>query len=781
MEEGDVMDSEAWIDARLAEFQELASGKAPPPVEAFVARAGGDAQARRLLAERLARLAHIEGRFARMREEAIRPGVRLGDFEVLALLGQGGMGRVYRARQHGLEREVALKVPLWGTALDEAGRERFLREARAVAQLRNPNIVPLHQVGEHEGTPFLVFELVEALSLARVLADIGPKRPRDGAALGRPGMSYEHAVASVGIEILAALSAAHEAGIVHRDVKPGNVLLEPSGRIRVVDFGLARLKSAEPLTASDEVLGTMAYLAPEVLRGAAAAGPWSDLYSVGVLLYELLALQRPFEAPSPAQTVARIERGEPTPLALRTAVPVPLSAVVEKGMARSIERRYPGADAFASDLRAFVEGREVSARPSTRLRRLGRRALRHPVATASALLLFVLGSSLLGLWQSRAEVRAAMNRVEAIELARSGLLWRFADAEVGGRPTRRTVGREKAVSMLRRALELDPDLLVARVELPQLLLALGRVEEAARSLEALEPRAPELRTIAWTRAGLRDPAQAWVAPGADEALVTTTVHDLDRPALARSLLNSWRSEEAMKVLRPIEDDPVLGPMAQYLQFECCHTRHRRDAPRAIAYLRAALGIVPDHPVLLGNLFMVLDSWATALPAEIGPGVRPAAEADLAALLPRLERAEEEAPWLAVTWLAHGAYLGRRDDPAGAEAVLRRGLAVLPSYPVLTHMLAQTRFRRWVPRLEAEETPLEEVLEVTAMLEDAIEQDDSASGLYLDLAYVHYLNEDCGAVLHWGTRARALLPETDGIAETEKGQIDDMMAWARGDP
>jgi serine/threonine-protein kinase len=298
------------------------------------------------------------------------------------------MGQVFRARQLSLGREVAIKTPLWVGRLDAVESARFRREAEAIAQLRHPSIVSLFQVGEHEGIPFLVMEFVAGRSLAQTMNEVrGQGIPDDGSALGRPELSWTEAVAEVALQLLDALGAAHRHGLVHRDVKPANALVEPGGRVRLFDFGLARFEHSETLTGTGEVVGTPDYMAPEVLEDPRAASPRSDLYAMGVLMYELLALERPFGGGSQHLRVARILQGNPPPLAHLTRVPRALSAILEKAMHRIPGRRYARAEDFAADLVAAREGREVSARPSTALTRAGRRIARHPVATALIALL----------------------------------------------------------------------------------------------------------------------------------------------------------------------------------------------------------------------------------------------------------------------------------------------------------------------------------------------------------------------------------------------------------
>lgn len=238
------------------------------------------------------------------------PGARLGAFEVLGLLGEGGMGQVFRARDTRLGREVAVKVLSGGLAADPKALARFEAEARAVAALSHPGILALYDVGEEGGVRFVVTELLEGETLR--------------AALGRGALSPRR-VLEVAAQVTEALAAAHEKGIVHRDVKPENVFLTRDGRAKVLDFGLARARggigsssrsqvaTVADLTEAGTLLGTVSYMSPEQARGAPVDFR-TDQFSLGVVLYEALAGRRPFEGQSAADVLAAIVRDEPVPL-----------------------------------------------------------------------------------------------------------------------------------------------------------------------------------------------------------------------------------------------------------------------------------------------------------------------------------------------------------------------------------------------------------------------------------------------------------------------------------
>jgi eukaryotic-like serine/threonine-protein kinase len=281
------------------------------------------------------------------------PGTRLGGrYDVIRPLGWGGMAEVYLTVDRLLGREVAVKVIRERFAEDERFVTRFRREARAAASLSHPNVVAVHDVGVHEGSPFIVMEHVPGRTLAELLRDNGPMPP------GR--------VAEIGEAVARALGAAHAAGIVHRDVKPGNVMITADGRVKVLDFGIARALRWTPLTDTPAVQGTAEYMAPEYVKGD-GADPRSDIYSLGVVLYELLAGRPPFTGDSPLQVAYKhLEEAPASPDAVRPGLPANLTAVVMRCLAKHPGDRYRRAEGLAADLGRLQAGRPAATAPIPR-------------------------------------------------------------------------------------------------------------------------------------------------------------------------------------------------------------------------------------------------------------------------------------------------------------------------------------------------------------------------------------------------------------------------------
>ncbi len=267
--------------------------------------------------------------------------VRLGEFRLIRELGRGGMGIVYEAEQESLGRKVALKVLPAGAALDDRLAIRFLREARTAAKLRHAGIVPVFASGRADGVLFFAMELVEGRSLAEVVR-VGPMAPGQAARL----------IA----EVARALQYAHDAGLVHRDVKPGNIMVGADGRARLTDFGLVQDELAGSFTLSRHVLGTPAFLAPEQALGQ-RADRRTDLYALGAVLYTLLAGRPPYEDHLPSLILSRVLSDSPPPLlGLRKDLPESLVAICERAMARKSDERYAEAGELAGDLEAFGRG-----------------------------------------------------------------------------------------------------------------------------------------------------------------------------------------------------------------------------------------------------------------------------------------------------------------------------------------------------------------------------------------------------------------------------------------
>jgi predicted Ser/Thr protein kinase len=277
-------------------------------------------------------------------------GRAVGEYEVLAELGRGGMGVVYRARHTRLDRVVALKMLRDHHLAGPAELTRFLREAEAVAQLDHPQIVPIHEVGEHEGLPFFSMKLIEGGDLARLMAQ------PDGPPLRR--------LVEVLRAVALAVHHAHQRGIIHRDLKPENILLDTDGCPHVSDFGLARRVDGSNLTQSGAILGTPAYMAPEQAGRSGSVTTLSDVWALGAILYECLTGRPPFRAATAMETILQVLEQEPVaPRKIAPLVDRDLEAACMKCLAKDPQGRYASAAVLAEDLGRWLAGEPLSVRP----------------------------------------------------------------------------------------------------------------------------------------------------------------------------------------------------------------------------------------------------------------------------------------------------------------------------------------------------------------------------------------------------------------------------------
>jgi serine/threonine-protein kinase len=351
---------------------------------------------------------------------------RIPGYEVEALLGRGGMGAVYKARQLRLNRSVALKMLLAGAHAGPHERARFQREAEAVAGLRHAHIVQIYDVSDHQGWPYFTMEFVEGGSLAQTLA--GTPQPAQKAA-------------SMLATLADAVQVAHRAGIVHRDLKPANILLTAEGTPKVADFGLARHFDGQPVqTLTGDRMGTPSYMAPEQVIGKSGRiGPAADVYALGSLLYEMLTGRPPFRGETASETERQVVADDPVPPArLNPKVPSDLETICLKCLHKEPQRRYADAGELAADVRRFMEGRPVLARRISLLERAWRWCRRNPAGAALAVIVFLLVGSCVGgaLWLQRQQLERRVDaelKRERARLAIEGALGHQDDLRQQGR------------------------------------------------------------------------------------------------------------------------------------------------------------------------------------------------------------------------------------------------------------------------------------------------------------------------------------------------------------
>jgi serine/threonine protein kinase len=328
------------------------------------------------------------------------PFDRVGEYDILDKIGHGGMGLVLKARQRRLKRIVALKLIKLGQLAEEQEVARFLVEARAAAHLKHPNIVAVYDVGEHQGSPFFTMEYVEGQSLHKLISE-RPLQPQRAAIIIR--------------KLALAVGYAHEAGILHRDLKPQNILLDKYEEPKITDFGLAtNAQENSQLTATGTVLGTPSYMPPEQARGKhEEMGTWSDVYSLGATLYETLVGRPPFTAATLGETLQQVMTVDPVSLrSLNPAVPRDLETICLKCLEKSPARRYQTGNELADELQRFLDDRPILARPTSRTEKFVRWCRRNPfiagsIAAVSVAAVFAIVSLWIGLSRATAALKEA--------------------------------------------------------------------------------------------------------------------------------------------------------------------------------------------------------------------------------------------------------------------------------------------------------------------------------------------------------------------------------------
>ncbi len=419
----------------------------------------------------------------------------LGDYRLLRRIGSGGMGVVYEAEQLSLARRVALKVLPHASTLDPRRIERFRREARAAASLDHPHVVPVHAVGFDEGVHYYAMRYVEGETLAVRMA----RTVRSAAS------SPEHVRAGVRFagQAAHALAHAHERGVVHRDVKPSNLLLDEDDTLRVADFGLAALEDDSSATRTGDVLGSVPYLSPELAAGRRDVDARTDVYSLGATLYEWLTLEPVFQGRDRAETIRAIAAKEPRSIRrLNPGVSRPLATIVARAMAKRPADRYASMRELAADLDRFLAGEAIVARPLAFSERLVRVADRHRIAVGVGLLALVIAMAALVFGNAalrRESQRADRERDRAEAHARrardvvDGLLTRVATDRLADTPHSIELRRELLEDALRYyegfVIDASDDPEVAR----EASLARGRVGKIYEALDRFDEAADAYR------------------------------------------------------------------------------------------------------------------------------------------------------------------------------------------------------------------------------------------------------------------------------------------------
>jgi len=453
---------------------------------------------------------------------------QLGDFQLIREIGRGGMGIVYEAEQLTLRRRVALKVLPFASSLDPRQLQRFKNEAAAAAHLRHENIVAVHAVGSDRGVHFYAMQFVEGQSLAALIAELrqssqakpatGSPHPsalavdttvphaRQSTERSTSGAAHFDWIAGLGLQAALALEHAHQTGVVHRDVKPANLLLDPTGQLWVTDFGLAQIAGDSALTVTGELLGTLRYASPEQALGRRGlVDHRSDIYSLGATLFELLTLVPPFDGRERNELIRQIaEDPAPALRSLQRAIPESLDTIVSKALRKEPSERYATAQELAEDLQRFLDRRPILARPPGIAEQFRSWARRHPAMVLTftvAMTLITVGSVVTAilLGAERERTRAEQHRAQEaylgerkraqeaetrLALARRAVdeLMRLSEEELANRPgmelLRKRVLRT-ALSFYQEFLVEPRDDLAGRAEL---LETTGRVERILADL-----------------------------------------------------------------------------------------------------------------------------------------------------------------------------------------------------------------------------------------------------------------------------------------------------------
>ncbi len=513
-------------------------------------------------------------------------------YELIRELGRGGAGVVYEAQQLGLNRTVALKVIRPWLYSDPAVAARFRAEAEAAARFAHPNIIHVYEVGEHDGQGFLALEFASGGSLHAKLAGT-PQPPRDAAET---------------VEALAlAVHYAHGHGIVHRDLKPANVVLTDDGVPKITDFGLAKLmKNDSGMTRTGDVVGTPSYMAPEQARGSAGSiTPATDVYALGAILYEMLTGRPPFQGSTPLSTLEQISDHDPLPPGrLQRHTPRDIETICLKCLEKDPKRRYQSAQALALDLRRFLDGHSIVARPATAWDQAWKWARRKPAAaTALAIAGVAAGLLLAGVVYHNARLRLsvqielkarnAADRNAAIALDQLNKIIFDVQEKLGATHETRAIRRSllnTAIAGLdeiaRNAEAIPPDLsrAVANQKLGEIYREIGRTAEASSQLRQSRTLAEAL-----AKASPRDLAVKDCLARADVGLGELALIADDTAGAVADFRRVVELEEAIAAADPRYPGGRRGLIEAYIRLGRA-LGYREDFAEAALWLRKARGL-----------------------------------------------------------------------------------------------------------------------------------------------------------------------------------------------
>jgi WD40 repeat protein len=519
-----------------------------------------------------------------------------GDYELLEEIARGGMGVVYRARQMSLNRIVALKMILAGELASPEEVRRFRSEAEAAASLDHANIVPIYEVGEHQGQHYFSMKLIEGGSLAQLFSSISERRTGGRASLPD--------AAKVVATVARAVHYAHQRGILHRDLKPANILLDAAGQPHVSDFGLARRVAGESkLTQSGAIVGTPAYMPPEQARAEKRLSVAVDVYSLGAILYEWLTGRPPFQAATQLDTILQLLEQQPQPpRSLNPQVPRDLETICLKCLEKEPQRRYGSAEALADDLERWQRGEPITARPAGTVERAVKWVRRRPaVAALLAALVLVTALGFAGVWwkyldaeeqadiagkeRVRAEGQTRLALQEAENARRQENIANNKSAEANNQAQIAKKQKEEAQRQQRLAVRSLANSYV------QLAAAAWREGKVALALHRLEEVPEDLRFWDWR----------YLRRQCEGSLFTLYGH----------------TNGVSQVAYSPDGKSIVSLGGTLIVWDARTGREKWSVPNVMGMPVSSVAFSPDSKILAGNVNLVIKFWDAQTGKEVG--------------------------------------------------------------------------------------------------------------------------------------------------------------------